>query len=28
VSMMVESDLALLSGPEAHHDDSFGPEGW
>ena len=28
VSMMVESDLALLSGPEAHHDESFGPEGW
>ena len=28
VTMMVESDLALLSGPEAHHDDSFGPEGW
>jgi GDPmannose 4,6-dehydratase len=28
VTMMVESDLALLSGPEAHHDESFGPEGW
>jgi len=28
VTMMVESDLALLSGPEAHHDDSFGQEGW
>ncbi|HXR69005.1 MAG TPA: GDP-mannose 4,6-dehydratase, partial [Dermatophilaceae bacterium] len=28
VSMMVESDLELLSGPEGHHDDSFGPEGW
>jgi len=28
VSMMVESDLELLSGPEAHHDESFGPEGW
>jgi GDPmannose 4,6-dehydratase len=28
VTMMVESDLALLSGPEADHDDSFGPEGW
>jgi len=26
--MMVESDLVLLLGPEAHHDDSFGPEGW
>src|SRR5882757_2952552 len=23
VTMMVESDLALLSGPEAHHDESF-----
>jgi GDPmannose 4,6-dehydratase len=28
VTMMVESDLALLSGPEADHDDSFGLEGW
>jgi GDPmannose 4,6-dehydratase len=28
VSMMVESDLELLSGPEGHHDDSWGPEGW
>jgi GDPmannose 4,6-dehydratase len=28
VTMMVESDLALLSGPGAPHDDSFGPEGW
>jgi hypothetical protein len=25
---MVESDLALLSGPGAHADDSFGPEAW
>ena len=28
VTMMVESDLELLSGPSAHQDDSFGPEGW
>jgi GDPmannose 4,6-dehydratase len=28
ISMMVESDLSLLAGPEAHHDESFGPEGW
>jgi GDPmannose 4,6-dehydratase len=28
VTMMVESDLALLSGPGAHADDSFGPEAW
>ena len=28
VTMMVESDLALLSGPGAHEDDSFGPEAW
>jgi GDPmannose 4,6-dehydratase len=28
VTMMVESDLALLSGPGEHDDDSFGPEAW
>jgi len=28
VQMMVESDLALLSGPGGHDDDSFGPEAW
>jgi GDPmannose 4,6-dehydratase len=28
VTMMVESDLALLSGPSAHEADSFGPEAW
>jgi GDPmannose 4,6-dehydratase len=28
VAMMVESDLALLSRPGAHSDDSFGPEAW
>jgi GDPmannose 4,6-dehydratase len=28
VEMMVESDLALLSGPGGHEDDSFGPESW
>src|SRR6266568_5606903 len=28
VTMMVESDLAQLSGPGAHEDDSFGPEAW
>jgi GDPmannose 4,6-dehydratase len=28
VTMMIESDLALLSGPEAHHDESFRPEAW
>jgi GDPmannose 4,6-dehydratase len=28
VTIMVESDLELLSGPLAHQDDSFGPEGW
>jgi GDPmannose 4,6-dehydratase len=28
VSMMVEADLELLSGPEGQHDESFGPEGW
>jgi GDPmannose 4,6-dehydratase len=28
VTMMVESDLALLSGPGGHEDDSLGPESW
>ncbi len=28
VSMMVDSDLALLSRPGAHEDDSYGPEAW
>jgi GDPmannose 4,6-dehydratase len=28
VAMMVDSDLALLSAPGAHADDSFGPEAW
>ncbi len=28
VTMMVESDLALLAGPGGHEDDSFGPESW
>jgi GDPmannose 4,6-dehydratase len=28
VTMMVESDLALLAGPGGHEDDSFGPEAW
>jgi GDPmannose 4,6-dehydratase len=28
ISMMVESDLALLSGPGGHQDDSFGPDSW
>jgi GDPmannose 4,6-dehydratase len=28
VTMMVESDLALLSGPGEHDDDAFGPEAW
>ena len=27
ITMMVESDLELLAGPESHHDESFGPEG-
>jgi GDPmannose 4,6-dehydratase len=28
VTMMVESDLALLAGPGEHDDDAFGPEAW
>ena len=28
ISMMVESDLELLSGPGGHAEDSFGPEAW
>jgi GDPmannose 4,6-dehydratase len=28
ITMMVESDLALLSGPGGHQDDSFGPDSW
>jgi len=28
ITMMVESDLALLSGPGAHGDDPFGPDAW
>jgi GDPmannose 4,6-dehydratase len=28
IAMMVESDLALLSTPGSHQDDSFGPEAW
>jgi GDPmannose 4,6-dehydratase len=28
VTMMVDSDLALLSRPGAHDDDSYGPEAW
>jgi GDPmannose 4,6-dehydratase len=28
ITKMVESDLALLSGPGGHDDDSFGPESW
>jgi GDPmannose 4,6-dehydratase len=28
ITIMVESDLELLSGPLAHQDDSFGPESW
>jgi GDPmannose 4,6-dehydratase len=28
ITMMVESDLALLSGPGGYGDDPFGPEAW
>ncbi|MDX6336060.1 MAG: GDPmannose 4,6-dehydratase, partial [Streptosporangiaceae bacterium] len=28
ITMMVESDLKLLSGPGGHEDDSFGPDVW
>jgi GDPmannose 4,6-dehydratase len=28
ITMMVEADLKLLSGPGGHEDDSFGPDGW
>jgi GDPmannose 4,6-dehydratase len=28
MTMMVESDLKLLSGPGGHEDDSFGPDAW
>jgi GDPmannose 4,6-dehydratase len=28
ITMMVEADLKLLSGPGGHEDDSFGPDAW
>jgi GDPmannose 4,6-dehydratase len=28
ITMMVESDLKLLSGPGDYEDDAFGPEAW
>ncbi len=28
ITMMVESDLKLLSGPGGHEDDAFGPDAW
>jgi GDPmannose 4,6-dehydratase len=28
ITMMVEADLKLLSGPGSHEDDSFGPDAW
>ena len=28
ITMMVEADLKLLSGPGRHEDDAFGPDAW